>query len=83
MAEWQSVMTQPEYLAWREFYKLFPFDDRHRFHRPAALISTALGGGDIATRLDWLEPDPLPGDFSAADLQTIKGLGVRPPRKGA
>ena len=47
-------MTQPEFLAWLEFYRLFPFDDRHRYHRPAALISTALGGGELQARLEWL-----------------------------
>ena len=51
-------MTQAEFVAWREFYKQQPFDDFHRFHRPAALVSVSLGGGDVQARLDWLAPEP-------------------------
>lgn len=74
-------MTQPEFLAWLEFYRLFPFDDRHRYHRPAALISTALGGGDLQARLDWLEPEPVPPGFSDADMNIFRAFGVRPPSR--
>lgn len=62
---------------------LYPFDDRHRYHRPAALIASmhakyqqqALEG-----HLKWLSPDPIVYDFTAADMRTIAALGGIPPR---
>lgn len=74
-------MTQPEYLDWMEFYRLYPFDDFHRHHRPAALIAMSLGGGEIQPRLDWLQPEPVPEGYSQADLNTFKAFGVKPPAK--
>jgi hypothetical protein len=75
-------MTRPEFLTWIEFYKLFPFDDRYRYHRPAALISHAIAGGDIDLKLEWLQPEHAApaGNYSAADLATMKAFGVKPPR---
>jgi hypothetical protein len=52
------AMPHKDMEAWREFYRLYPFDDLHRFHRPAALVSMSLGGGDLQPRLDWLQPPP-------------------------
>jgi hypothetical protein len=73
-------MTQAEFVAWREYYRMHPFDDLHRLHRPAALIATAMGGGDVQTRLDWLAPQFEAADgWSAADTATFKALGVKPP----
>lgn len=78
-------MTQPEFLSWVEYYKLFPFDDYHRFHRPAALVASSLGGGGqdaMQERLNWLQPGP-PTGYSEADLNTFKALGMpRPPSRG-
>lgn len=68
-------MTQPEYLAWLEFYKLYPFDDMHRFYRPAALVSQSMAGGDMQEKLDWLQPDPRNAGMSDADLRTLRALG--------
>jgi len=68
-------MTIPEFNAWREFYQAFPFDDLHRFHRPAALVSASLGGGDVQTRIDWLQPDPTAADITDADMATLKAFG--------
>jgi hypothetical protein len=49
-------MTQAEFMRWAEFYRAQPFDDFHRFHRPAALVAGSFGGGDMQARLDWLQP---------------------------
>lgn len=68
-------MPQSEFQAWCEFYRLYPFDDMHRFHRPAALVSTALGGGDIQQRLEWLSPEPTTIDLSEADMNTLRAFG--------
>ena len=72
----------PEYLSWIEFYKLYPFDDYHRFYRPAALIASSFGG-EVQPKLDWLQPEPAPtGQYSSADLATFKALGMpTPPSK--
>lgn len=75
-------MTQAEYLTWLEFYRLYPFDDFHRFHRPAALISQSMAGGDIKQRLEWLQPEPIPDGLNDADLRTIAAMGFKPGMKG-
>ena len=77
-------MTQGEFVAWREFYRQQPFCDLHRYHRPATLVATSLGGGDLNARLDWLAPEPeqAAGGWSAADVATFKAMGVKPPAKG-
>ncbi|GAB2913690.1 phage tail assembly protein T [Paralcaligenes ginsengisoli] len=73
-------MTQAEFLRWQEFYLQEPFDDLHRFHRPAALIATRLAGGSISDMLDFLQPSESDSEFSDADLATFKAFGVKPPR---
>lgn len=70
-------MDQPEFLQWIEFYKLFPFDDFHRFHRPAALVASAIGGGEIRERLAWLQPDPRNAGMSDADMATLRAFGYK------
>ena len=77
----RASMTQREFASWAEFYRLFPFDDRHRYHRPAALVSTALGGGKYDDRLEFLSPEPQPPGLSKVDLSIIKALGLKPRRK--
>lgn len=87
MAEWQQVMTVREFEAWKRFYLTHPFDDAHRYHRPAALISQSMGGGSMAEKLKWLqgemqeaEPEEINGgEYSAADLKTFAALGMKPP----
>lgn len=72
-------MTRGEFLAWAEFYKLYPFDDLHRYHRPAAMTAAAMGGATVAERLDWLQPEPKAFDYSMADINTLKAFGFKPP----
>lgn len=44
------------------FFSLYPFDDLHRYHRPAALIFSAQAGKQqpqaFASALDVLAPKP-------------------------
>ncbi|MFC0677528.1 hypothetical protein ACFFGH_06645 [Lysobacter korlensis] len=62
IGELQASMGEAEFDAWREFYRLYPFDDLHRFHRPAALMACSGVSGSldqaIEQRLKWLQPDP-------------------------
>jgi hypothetical protein len=79
VAEWQEVMTRKEFLDWVEFNKNFPFDDLHRFHRPAAVIAASMGGKDAYQKaLDHLAPEPVPEGMSAVDFSVYKAFGMRP-----
>lgn len=76
-------MPAPEFEAWRQFYVDRPFDDRHRYHRPAALIASA-GARDRNASIDslmkWLCPEPVPEGMDDADLRTLAAFGLKPPR---
>lgn len=74
-------MGQAEFQAWIAFYRLHPFDDFHRFHRPAALMAHAAGRGDVGGYLDWLAPEPIPKGFTKVDLETMKTFGIKLPAK--
>lgn len=81
-------MSRQEFLAWVEYHRAFPFDDLHRYHRPAALISHAAAGGtttdQLRARLGWLSPEPEgPAQtYTEADLATFAAFGFKPPGKG-
>ncbi len=73
-------MTVPEFLAWIEFFKQNPFDDYHRFYRPAAMVAHSMSGADLDDLLGWLERRPAP-NISAVEQNMLKALGMKPPRK--
>jgi hypothetical protein len=75
-------MTEAEFRSWVEFYKMAPFDDLHRHHRPAALIARSFSGGDITDLLEWLQPRAESKDWNQADINTFKALGAKPPNRG-
>jgi hypothetical protein len=70
-------MPQSEFIQWIEFYKENPFDDYHRFLRPAALIASS-NGADMKKSLEWLQPEPQYEGYSDADMNTFKALGIKP-----
>lgn len=70
-------MTQREFEFWKAFYERYPFDDLHMFHRPAALISQSMTGGDMSQKIEWLS-SPIVRDLSDADLRTLKAFGLKP-----
>lgn len=70
-------MTQSEYLAWLDFYRLHPFDDFYRYHRPAALIAQSMSGGEIEQKLNWLQPPSENDGLMEADIVTMKAFGFR------
>lgn len=72
-------MSHAELEGWREYFVLYPFDDTHRYHRPAALVASSMRG-DLKKCLDWLQPEPVAGDWSDADLRTMAAFGVKPPK---
>ena len=73
-------MTQAEFLAWRQFYVAHPFDDLHRYHRPASLVARSMSGGEIQPLLDWLAPDVANAGMEDADMKTMRAFGFN--RKG-
>ncbi|OMG88009.1 hypothetical protein [Achromobacter xylosoxidans] len=74
VSEIKAVMTQMEFERWRHFYVLHPFDDLHRFHRPAALVATSFGG-ELKPRLDFLTR-PIQTAEEDADEVTLKAFGL-------
>lgn len=62
--ELQAVMTAPEFDTWKAFYAAHPFDDFHRYHRPAALISASFGG-DYDAKLDVLRSHETPKQINS------------------
>jgi len=81
-------MTQTEFESWVEFYMDQPFDDAHRYQRPAALVAHSMTGGDMDDRLTWLrggrgliEGGSADERFSEADLRSFEALGLNMKRK--
>lgn len=70
-------MPQRELQGWREFFVLYPFDDRHRYHIPAAMIAAAWGG-KYEERIEFLSPRPQPAGYSEADARTFAAFGIKP-----
>jgi len=70
-------MSADEFASWVEFFALYPFDDYHRHHRPAALVSASFAGGSdaIAERLEFLQPDPALADMSDVDRSILNAVG--------
>ena len=77
MGELQSTLTRRELESWREYYRRYPFDDLHRYHRPAALVARSMGGGDVHELIDWLQPPAGEIDLSEADVVTLRAFGIR------
>lgn len=61
VAEWKAAMSDDEFDGWCEYYRRWPFDDFHRYHRPAALTAQMASGiKDVDGLLNWLQPDDAP-----------------------
>ena len=74
VAELQGRMTEAEFEGWREFYRLYPFDDFHVYHRPAALVAASFSGAEIPALIEFLAPSMKP-DVSDVDASIIRALG--------
>lgn len=79
VAELKAAMTQVEFDRWRHFYVQQPFDDVHRFHRPAALVAASFGG-DLKRCLDFLTR-PIQTAEEDADEVTLRAFGLGKPRE--
>ena len=84
VGELQRDMSHREFESWKEFYRLRPFDDLHRYHRPAAVVAHSMGGGgEIGKTIDLLVNESktiaeleqaMEGEFSEADKATMRAL---------
>lgn len=72
-------MTPAEFRAWVDFYVGQPFDDLHRYHRPAALVAASFSG-KLEEKLEWLAPSQGSDEYTDADLRTMKAFGFTPPK---
>lgn len=70
-----------------EFYKVFPFDDLHRFHRPASVVA-ASNGVKYDKALKFLQPEPPgppvppPEGYTEVDVSMANAFGFKlKPRK--
>lgn len=79
VANLRDRMTECEFQDWLDFFQMYPFDDLHRIHRPAALVSVSMaGGGDaFADRLEVLQPDPKLAGLSDVDRSLIRAFEKR------
>lgn len=69
-------MGAEEFTSWRQFYIRWPFDDEHWYYRPAVLISTSFGGGDLNDRMAWLSPS-FRGSAEQVGLSDAFGIPMR------
>ncbi|MFW8567074.1 hypothetical protein [Orrella sp. 11846] len=72
-------MPVREFQSWKLFYKESPFDDHHRFHRPAVLVSSSMSRGNAKDKFEFLVPTPIPDDMTSADMTTLAAFGLTPP----
>ncbi|MDD2728325.1 hypothetical protein [Malikia sp.] len=77
VGELKRTMTQREFRDWIAFYRANPFDDLHRYHRPAALVAQSMSGTNVQGLIDWLHPPQWQDDLSQADINTLRALGIK------
>jgi hypothetical protein len=78
------VISRAEFESWAEFYRLWPFDDLYRYHRPAGLVAHALNPrNSVADMVRIIVPPPdapIPkgvdtSGFSDVDLSVLRAFG--------
>lgn len=75
--EWKEVISPAAFQRWIEHFRHEPFDDLHRFYRPAALIAASFGGGAVSELQEWLQPDVASAELSEVDIALLKALNVK------
>jgi len=72
-------MPYSEYENWRKFYLIHPFDDFHRYYRPAALLASLHATQQntaLKAALDFLQPNPLAAHLNETDRRTLTAFGL-------
>ena len=76
-------MSQSEFNDWQSFYLDSPFDDLHRYHRPAAWVAGNMSGVKISDSLEFLlnqtKPEPKEGEYTDID-QSVLAIFATPPK---
>lgn len=72
-------MSRKEFENWVSFYRSWPFDDYHRYQRPAALVAASarqgnLTGDSVSGMLEWLQPDPREAELSEVDKSLMRAF---------
>lgn len=79
-------MKPSELARWHQFYLRQPFDDYHRYARPAALVGHLASGSNpfsgaapapLLELLQWLAPDGSSDEMTEADMNTLRAMGYR------
>lgn len=77
-------MTSSEYRGWIDYFDRHPFDDLHRYHRPALADTLIRGGVEFDAALQWAggtTPEaPREMTPEEADAITMRTLGVSRPK---
>lgn len=59
-----------------QFFKQQPFDDFHRYHRPAALIAASMNGTEMDKLLDFLQPK-VRIQYTDLEMQIFETFGYK------
>lgn len=77
VSELASSITEDELESWKAYYRHWPFDDLHRYHRPAAMIGASMSGG-YNEKLEMVAgtlPASAGGGLNEVDRSVMAALG--------
>gem|GEM_PF-1123382 len=72
-------MPYSEYENWRKYYLIYPFDDAHRYYRPAALLASMQATQPdraLKAALEFLQPDPRLANLNEIDRSALAAFGL-------
>jgi len=74
-------MSTRELNGWIDYFNRHPFDDLHRYHRPALADTLIRGGVAFDGVIDWMQGDTTEkASESTADENTLRALGLSRPK---
>jgi len=76
VAELKAAMSAAEFDRWCAYYRAQPFDDMHRYQRPAALLAAISTGKQPS---HWLDQYLAPPSVSDVDASIFRAFGLEPP----
>lgn len=80
VAEWKATMTEVEFQRWCDYYRDTPFDDQHRYQRPAALIASGVFRNGKGPEY-YLDQYLHPSQIGEVDASIYRAFGLEPPRE--
>lgn len=79
VAELKAAMSAAEFDRWCAYYRAQPFDDLHRYQRPAALLAAVNSRAGKPPEY-WLDQYLAPPSVSDVDASIFRAFGLEPPR---